>query len=130
MASSNYQREYKLNSHSELVNGLLSVYVKVSEKAAHRGGAKWVRFWVYDWLLVQGTIYLPQSLSIGNAFEVNKDQFWDDFTVKRTRYVQDPIEFQSLGLGYKGEKFTDLNRRYGINYELPKEKIIINLTGN
>jgi hypothetical protein len=121
---------YQPNSHSEIINGSLIVYVEVSEKVAHRGGAKWVRYWVYDWLLVQGTVYIPKNSSIGTKFEINKNQFWDDFTVKRARYIEQEFALQSFGLGYKGEKFTDLNRRLEINFELPKEKIIIVLIAN
>lgn len=60
-------------------------WVKVAEGYAKRGGRKWVMFWLFEWLQLQGPIQIPPNSKAGDVIRVSASQIQEKFILKEVR---------------------------------------------
>jgi len=60
-------------------------WITVAEGYAKRGGRKWVIFWLFDWLQLQGPIQIPPNSKNGEFIRVPAIQIQEKFYLRQVR---------------------------------------------
>ena len=60
-------------------------YVEMAEITATRGAVKWIRFWLFDSLLLQGWVDIPRNSRHGDVVKVTAKQIMKQFSYQESR---------------------------------------------
>lgn len=71
--------------YQELRGNDIYSWVKIAPTYARRGGQKWVRFWLFDWLQLQGSIQIPANSKPGDLVKVLASQIYEQFSLQEIR---------------------------------------------
>ena len=88
------------------------VFVDMAAVTAKRGDIKWMRFWLFEWLQLQGGVPIPPNTKDGDIIKVERDDIAKYFS------------FQKIINNFnQPDAFTVKVGNFVGHYEIPQKKI-------